>query len=76
VSPELWRCVGPYASGTLLQDLEKVLKQGTAPERNAAALALRASPDSGATALLQRDPDLAKLVASGKLSWEQVTATT
>jgi hypothetical protein len=75
VSPELWRCVGPHASGALLQDLDKVLKQGTAPERSAAALALRASPDSGAAALLQRDPDLAKLVASGKLTWEQVTAT-
>jgi len=72
VSPELWRCVGPHATGAALQDLEKVLKQGTEPERKAAALALRASPDPSAAAVLQRDPGLAKLVAEGKLSWEGI----
>jgi hypothetical protein len=72
VSPELWRCVGPHAVGAALQDLEKVLKQGTEPERKAAALALRASPDASAATLLQRDPGLARLVGEGKLSWEGV----
>jgi hypothetical protein len=74
VSPELWRCVGPHATGTLLKDLERVLKEGTDPERRAAALALRASPDSAASALLQRDPTLAKAVAGGELTWEGVVA--
>jgi hypothetical protein len=74
VSPELWRCVGPHATGTLLKDLERVLKQGTDPERRAAALALRASPDSAASALLQRDPALAKAIAGGELTWERVVA--
>jgi len=74
VSPELWRCVGPHASGTLLKDLERVLKEGTDPERRAAALALRASPDSAASVLLQRDPALAKAVAGGELTWERVVA--
>ena len=74
VSPELWRCVGPHATGTLLKDLERVLKEGTDPERRAAALALRASPDSAASALLQRDPALAKAVAGGELTWERVVA--
>ena len=72
VSPELWRCVGPHAVGAALQDLEKVLKQGTEPERQAAALALRASPDGSAAAVLQRDPGLARLVGEGKLSWEGI----
>jgi hypothetical protein len=72
VSPELWRCVGPHAVGAAVQDLEKVLKQGTEPERRAAALALRASPDASAAAVLQRDPGLAKLVAEGRLSWEGI----
>ena len=75
VSPELWRCVGPHASGTLLKDLERVLNEGTDPERRAAALALQASPDSRASALLQRDPTLAKAVAGGELTWERVVAT-
>ena len=72
VSPELWRCVGPHATGAALQDLEKVLKQGTDPERKAAALALRASPDASAAALLQRDPRLARLAGEGKLTWEEI----
>jgi hypothetical protein len=74
VSPELWRCVGPHATGAALQDLEKVLKQGTEPERKAAALALRASPDASAAAVLQRDPTLAKLAGEGKLTWEGLMA--
>ena len=75
VSPELWRCVGPHATGSALNDLERVLKEGTEPERRAAALALRASPDPGASPLLQRDAELAKAVAGGELTWERVVAT-
>jgi hypothetical protein len=74
VSPELWRCVGPHASGALLKDLERVLQQGTEPERKAAALALRASPDPAAAGLLQREPVLAAAAASGAITWEQLAA--
>jgi len=75
VSPELWRCVGPYARGAMLEDLERVLRTGTDLERRAVALALRASPDPAASALLQRDAALAKAVARGELTWERVAAT-
>jgi len=54
VSPELWRCVGPNADDAALADLERVLREGGAVERRAAALALRASPHPGAAALLER----------------------
>jgi hypothetical protein len=74
VSPELWRCVGPYASGTMLQDLERVLKKGTEPERAAAALALHASREPAAAALLEREPAMTKSLARGDLSWEQIVA--
>ena len=74
VSPELWRCVGPHAAGAMLNDLERVLRSGTEPERRAAALALRASPDPAAGTLLQRDAALAKAVAGGELTWERVVA--
>ena len=74
VSPELWRCVGPHAAGAMLNDLERVLKSGTEPERSAAALALRASPDPAASGLLQHDAALAKAVAGGELTWERVVA--
>ena len=72
VSPELWRCVGPHATGAMLQDLDRVLKQGTEPERDAAALALHASRDPAARALLQGAPELARAAASGKLNWQRV----
>lgn len=74
VSPELWRCVGPHATGALLKDLERVLKQGTEPERKGAALALRTSPDPAAATLLQREPVLAAAVAGGAITWERLAA--
>jgi hypothetical protein len=54
VSPELWRCVGPFASGKLLADLERVLDVGAPPERAAALAALRLAPDPDARRLLGR----------------------
>ena len=75
VSPELWRCVGPYASGAMLQDLEKVLGQGTEPERKAAALALHASRDPAAAALLRHSPELARAAAAGELNWQNLAIT-
>ena len=45
VSPELWRCVGPYADAEALGDLQRVLASGSATERSAAALALAACPE-------------------------------
>ncbi|MCW5625194.1 MAG: EboA domain-containing protein, partial [Burkholderiales bacterium] len=54
VSPELWRCFGRFAAGDLLSDLEKVLAEGTPPERSATALALGAATDPAAQKLLDR----------------------
>ena len=70
VSPELWRCVGPHAHGTMLLDLERVLKKGTEQERSAVALSLRGASDPDATKLLNADPVLA--AASRGLSWERL----
>jgi len=70
VSPELWRCVGPHASGEMLHDLERVLKKGTDPEREAAALALASSPDPAAADLLKAHPELSDAVKQNKVSWQ------
>jgi len=43
VSPELWRCVGPFADEAAKADLQKVLATGTDEEREAARRALEAS---------------------------------
>lgn len=72
VTPELWRCVGPYARGEMLADLSQVLEKGTEPERAAAALALASSPDPAATGLLCAYPELSAAVSENKLSWRSL----
>jgi hypothetical protein len=72
VSPALWRCVGPYASGTMLTDLGRVLETGTDPEKVAAALALASSPDPAATGLLWAYPELSLAVAENRVSWQSL----
>ncbi|HEX8165887.1 MAG TPA: EboA domain-containing protein [Beijerinckiaceae bacterium] len=52
VSPELWLCVGPFAEGRMVDDLERVVVTGTPEERAAAAAALQASPSEAARRVL------------------------
>ena len=72
VSPELWRCVGPYAMGGMVGDLGRVLEKGTDPERAAAALALSRSPDPAAAALLRTHPELSAAIAEKRVSWQSL----
>jgi hypothetical protein len=67
---EIWRCVGPFAEGEALADLDRVLADGNEVERKAAALALAASPDPAARQRLMRISDLQQDIASGALRWE------
>ena len=69
VSPELWRCVGPFAEGAALKDLERALRSSEEKERRGAALALSANPSAEAQALLASVPDLARMIEDGALSW-------
>jgi len=75
ISPELWRCVGPFATGAMLDDLKRVLDKGTQPERAAAALALSRSQDPAAAALLSPHADLQRALADGRLSWRALAPT-
>jgi hypothetical protein len=74
VSPELWRCVGPHADAGALADLERVLEKGGPAERQAAALALTASPLPRAREILARSPELAREVAAGRPGWAALAA--
>jgi hypothetical protein len=57
VSPELWRCVGPFAEeAEALDDLALALRGPDPAEREAAALALAACPAPRARALLAAGP--------------------
>lgn len=74
VTPELWRPVGPFATGAALEDLERVLRHDDPARQAAGALALAASPDPGADALLGTRPDLQDRIAGGELTWEALSA--
>lgn len=66
---EIWRCVGPYAEGSMLDDLARALASDGSLERRAAALALSACLHPGAASLLREQPALANEIAGGTLSW-------
>lgn len=71
VSPELWRCVGPFASDdAALADLERALATGGTAARGA-ALALWAAPVPAARGLLKGRPE-ARDIAEGRLTWTRV----
>ena len=74
VPPELWRCVGPFAAGGMVDDLQKVLTGGGETERKAAALALAASPAPEAGEVLRAAADLAAGIERGDLSWDGLVA--
>ncbi len=74
VSPELWRCVGPFAVASLLPDLERALGGEDETERRAAALALASSPAAEARALLAGADEIAAEIESGALTWERLAA--
>lgn len=69
-SPMLWRCVGPLADSKALGALEKALGSGNAPDRRAAALALKSCPLPEAARILASDAELSAAVAAGKITWE------
>jgi hypothetical protein len=71
VSPELWRCVGPFADAGAIADMARLL-EGSEQERQAAVLALSANPHPEAKQLLKSNPDLARQATSGELTWERV----
>jgi len=72
VSPELWRCVGPYAKGTMLSDLQRALNSNVKVQHRAAALALSDCGDPHAAQLLAAHTSTVALIQSGQLTWEQL----
>ncbi len=71
VTPELWRCVGPFAEDeAALADLTRALE---GEGRKGAALALAASPAARAKELIP--PNLAEAIRGGGLTWETLEET-
>jgi hypothetical protein len=71
VSPELWRCVGPYADG-YFNDLLKPFRSGGGIERKAAALALSECPTPEALTALETAPTLWRDIRAGRLTWNDI----
>jgi hypothetical protein len=72
VSPELWRCVGPFAREGDIADLAKVLEGGNEAERKAAALALADCPLPAAKSALETAPELASGVRQSRIAWNTI----
>ncbi|MDH5538546.1 MAG: EboA domain-containing protein [Rhizobacter sp.] len=66
---EIWRCVGPFAQGSMVDDLARAVRSSSTAEQRAAALALAASPDARARKTLADAPTLRDAIARGELSW-------
>ncbi len=75
INPELWRCVGPFACGSALDDLRRVLQTGKPVEQQSAALALSVSPAPEAAAILKQRPELSSAISGGTLSWSILAAS-
>ncbi|MFK7859858.1 MAG: EboA domain-containing protein [Granulosicoccus sp.] len=69
VTPELWRCVGPFATASMIDDLRCVAQSSAQVERQAGLLALSQCPDSAAHDVLSQFPEDASMIARGELSW-------
>ncbi|WP_291171721.1 EboA domain-containing protein [Hyphomicrobium sp.] len=72
ISPELWRCVAPFAGDTEVTTLATILRDGTESERRGAALALAECQLASAKVALDTAPDLASAARDGRLTWDSV----
>jgi hypothetical protein len=73
VSPELWRCVGPFAGDTYFEELLRVFESPSSIERKAAALAFAECPTPDALLILESSPAIWSDIRSGRLSWDSLS---
>jgi hypothetical protein len=72
VSPELWRCVGPHADASAMDDLARVLEAGAPLERRAAVLALIAARSAEADQRLAKAADVRDAALAGEFTWDDI----
>jgi len=70
VNPELWRCVGPFATGRLLADLDRLIASGSPAERAAAVLALQSASEPEAIRILERHAGIRDIVMARSVDWK------
>ncbi len=74
VTPELWRCVGPFACGDMLADLQRALESPEPFSHQAAVLALSACKDPQAGRIMASCPADIEDVAKRRLSWDSINS--
>jgi len=74
VTPELWRCVGPFATHDMLPDLKRASQSNNINEHLGAMLALSQCPLPEAGTLMADYPATASSIANGKLTWNDLAA--
>jgi len=72
ISPELWRCVAPFAGPAEVARLAAILRDGTETEAAGAALALAECSLPAARAALASNPALAQAVTEQRISWNSL----
>ncbi len=72
VTPELWRCVGPHAEGSTLDDLQYALQDSNELQQKAALLALLSCPNANHGALQATYPMWCKEIENGSLNWDSI----
>ena len=73
VSPELWRCVGPFADEAVLDDLQKVLGSENKREWQAAELAVAACSLPRAKEMLAVARKMQRSLDGADVSWEKIS---
>ena len=71
VSPELWRPVGPFADGVIIQDLKKVLDHPDKLQNQAAILALSESSSDKAKSLINSHKSMSDKV-NNQITWDEI----
>lgn len=74
VSPELWRCVGPFAEGPMLDDLARAAASDDENESRAAILALQKNDSQRARDICETRPEINAAAKAGEFTWHDIAA--
>jgi len=72
INPFLWRFTSKFLDESLLDDLKKVLFEGSLREMQAAALTLVQSGSASALELLKTYPELLSAITNNELNWSSL----
>lgn len=72
INPFLWRFTTKFLDESLVNDLKKVLSEGSLREKQAAALTLAHSGFSSASELMKSYPEFLQAIESNEISWARL----